>query len=102
VPCYRKLFGTDLRQLISTESAANDGLGYAFFAIYLTVGRTRERRSQGLGSGWDRMYVFFASVLLMNRSDLLMNEDQMLLGVVIGALLGWLFSKIMKYAHRLG
>ena len=31
-----------------------------------------------------------------------MNEDQVLLGVVMGALLGWLFSKFMKYAHRLG
>jgi sodium/hydrogen antiporter len=31
-----------------------------------------------------------------------MDEDQVLLGVVMGALLGWLFSKFMKYAHRLG
>lgn len=48
------------------------------------------------------MYVFFASVFLMNKLDLLMNQDQVLLGVVIGTLLGWLFSKIMKYAYRLG
>ena len=31
-----------------------------------------------------------------------MNEDQVLLGTVMGALLGWTFSKFMKYAHRLG
>lgn len=31
-----------------------------------------------------------------------MNEDQVLLGTVMGALLGWMFSKFMKYAHRLG
>lgn len=32
----------NLRQLISAESAANDGLGYAFltFAIYLMVDKT--------------------------------------------------------------
>ena len=31
-----------------------------------------------------------------------MNEDQVLLGTVMGVLLGWPFSKFMKYAHRLG
>ena len=32
----------------------------------------------------------------------LVNEDQALLGTVMGVLLGWTFSKFMKYAHRLG
>jgi NhaP-type Na+/H+ or K+/H+ antiporter len=37
----------------------------------------------------------------MNENDVLMNEDQMVLGVVIGAMLGWLFSKLMKYLYEL-
>ena len=32
----------------------------------------------------------------------LTGEDQVLLGTVMGALLGWTFSKFMKYAHRQG
>ena len=30
-----------------------------------------------------------------------MNQDQVILGAAIGALLGWLFSKLMKYLHKL-
>ena len=37
----------------------------------------------------------------MNVDDILMNEDQVVLGIVIGAVLGWLFSKLMKYLYKL-
>ncbi len=37
----------------------------------------------------------------MNENDILMNEDQVVLGIVIGATLGWLFSKSMKYLYAL-
>ncbi|KAK2467346.1 hypothetical protein APHAL10511_000581 [Amanita phalloides] len=74
----------NLRQLISAESAANDGLAYPFltFAIYLTVDKTTKK---GL-EDW-----FLIGVLY-----------QVLLGVLMGAVLGWLFSRFMKIAHRVG
>ena len=37
----------------------------------------------------------------MNENDILMNEDQVVLGIVIGAMLGRLFSKLMKYLYKL-
>ncbi|KAF8631714.1 hypothetical protein AX15_002241 [Amanita polypyramis BW_CC] len=72
----------NLRQLIAAESAANDGLAYPFltFAIYLTVDRTAREEMKD----W-----FLIGVLY-----------QVLLGTVIGALLGWMFSRFMKYASR--
>jgi len=30
-----------------------------------------------------------------------MNEDQVVLGIVIGAMIGWLFSKLMKCLYEL-
>ncbi|KAF8638220.1 hypothetical protein AX17_002369 [Amanita inopinata Kibby_2008] len=74
----------NLRQLISAESAANDGLAYPFltFAIYLTIDRTSR---EGL-SDWILVGVLY----------------QVILGVVIGALLGYLFSRVMKFSHQKG
>jgi NhaP-type Na+/H+ or K+/H+ antiporter len=37
----------------------------------------------------------------MNENDILMNEDQVVLGIVMGAMLGWLFSKLMRYLYEL-
>ncbi|KAF8625387.1 hypothetical protein AX15_005408 [Amanita polypyramis BW_CC] len=74
----------NLRHLISAESAANDGLAYPFltFAIYLTVDRTA---GEGI-KDWILIGVLY----------------QVLMGVVIGALLGWMFSRLMKSVHRWG
>jgi hypothetical protein len=64
-------------------------------------GQDGSRGDQGLGSGWDPVCVV---LILMNGRDVFneLNKDQVLLGTVMGALLGWTFSKFMKYAHRLG
>ncbi|KAJ7144325.1 Sodium/hydrogen exchanger family-domain-containing protein [Mycena epipterygia] len=74
----------NLRQIISAESAANDGLAYPFLSIsiYLTV-ETSRRTAIGKWFlvGW--LY-------------------QVILGVVLGALLGLVFSYLMKVSHRRG
>ncbi|KAF8336223.1 Cation/H+ exchanger [Amanita rubescens] len=73
----------ELRDLISAESAANDGLAYPFltFAIYLTVDATV---MEGI-KDWILIGILY----------------QVVLGIVIGAMLGWLFSKLMKYLYEL-
>lgn len=80
----RKHVPINLRQLLSAESAANDGLAYPFLtiAIYLTVDATsREAIGHWFLVGW--LY-------------------QVFLGVFIGALLGLGFSHLMKFSHRHG
>ncbi|PFH50973.1 hypothetical protein AMATHDRAFT_192267 [Amanita thiersii Skay4041] len=74
----------NLRQLISAESAANDGLAYPFltFAIYLTIDKSSK---EGIGH-WILIGVLY----------------QVILGVFIGAILGYLFSKLMKFSHQKG
>ncbi|KAJ7598835.1 Cation/H+ exchanger [Mycena floridula] len=76
----------NLRQIISAESAANDGLAYPFLtiALYLLADSTRK---EAIGHwfliGW--LY-------------------QVILGVVLGAVLGLCvgFSYLMKFSHRQG
>ncbi|KAJ7768962.1 Sodium/hydrogen exchanger family-domain-containing protein [Mycena metata] len=74
----------NLRQIISAESAANDGLAYPFLSIsiYLTV---ESSRRVAIGKwflvGW--LY-------------------EVILGIVLGALLGMAFSYVMKVSHRRG
>lgn len=74
----------NIRQILSAESAANDGLAYPFLAIsiYLTV-ETSVRTALGKWFlvGW--LY-------------------QVILGTVLGAVLGLLFSKLMKISHKRG
>ena len=88
-----------LTHLIAAESAANDGLAYPFltFAIYLTVDKTVK---EGI-KDWILIGILCMCRSLTNAKDLLMNQDQVILGTVIGALLGWLFSKLMKYLYKL-
>jgi NhaP-type Na+/H+ or K+/H+ antiporter len=89
-----------LTHLIAAESAANDGLAYPFltFAIYLTVDKTVK---EGIRD-WILIGILcMCTRSLTNAKDLLMNQDQVILGTVIGALLGWLFSKLMKYLYKL-
>ncbi|KAJ7023275.1 Sodium/hydrogen exchanger family-domain-containing protein [Mycena alexandri] len=75
---------TNLRQIISAESAANDGLAYPFLSIsiYLTVEASRR---VAIGKwflvGW--LY-------------------EVILGIVLGAVLGIAFSYVMKLSHRRG
>ncbi|KAM5543223.1 hypothetical protein V8D89_003097 [Ganoderma adspersum] len=73
-----------LRNIISAESAANDGLAYPFLSIsiYLTL-ETSKRVAFGKWFlvGW--LY-------------------QVILGTVIGAILGTLFSRLLKVAQRHG
>lgn len=74
----------NIRRILSAESAANDGLAYPFLAIsiYLTV-ETSVRTAIGKWFlvGW--LY-------------------QVILGTVLGAVLGLLFSKLMKISHKKG
>ncbi|KAG2043601.1 Sodium/hydrogen exchanger family-domain-containing protein [Suillus americanus] len=74
----------NIRRILSAESAANDGLAYPFLAIsiYLTV-ETSVRAAFGKWFlvGW--LY-------------------QVILGTVLGAVLGLLFSKLMKLSHNKG
>ncbi|KIK99333.1 hypothetical protein PAXRUDRAFT_822887 [Paxillus rubicundulus Ve08.2h10] len=74
----------DIRRILSAESAANDGLAYPFLtiALYLTVETsTRVAIGRWFLIGW--LY-------------------QVILGTVLGAILGLLFSKLMKLSHRKG
>ncbi|KAG1770447.1 Sodium/hydrogen exchanger family-domain-containing protein [Suillus occidentalis] len=74
----------NIRRILSAESAANDGLAYPFLAIsiYLTV-ETSVRTALGKWFlvGW--LY-------------------QVILGTALGAVLGLLFSKLMKISHKKG
>ncbi|KAF8906575.1 Sodium/hydrogen exchanger family-domain-containing protein [Gymnopilus junonius] len=80
----RKHVPINLRQLLSAESAANDGLAYPFLSLslYLTLDKTREAAiTHWVLIGW--LY-------------------QVILGIVLGAILGLLFSHLMKFSHRHG
>ncbi|KAG1775339.1 Sodium/hydrogen exchanger family-domain-containing protein [Suillus placidus] len=74
----------NIRRILSAESAANDGLAYPFLAIsiYLTV-ETSVRTALGKWFlvGW--LY-------------------QVIIGTILGAVLGLLFSKLMKISHKKG
>ncbi|KZV73094.1 hypothetical protein PENSPDRAFT_318780 [Peniophora sp. CONT] len=74
----------NLRRLIAAESASNDGMAYPFLtiAIYvLTEANTGVAIEKWIILGW--LY-------------------QVVVGTVLGALLGWLFSRVMKFTHRKG
>ncbi|KAJ7268613.1 Sodium/hydrogen exchanger family-domain-containing protein [Mycena rebaudengoi] len=74
----------NLRQLISAESAANDGLAYPFLSvsIYLTIETSRQAAiGKWFLIGW--LY-------------------QVILGTVLGAVLGLAFSYVMRLSHRRG
>ncbi|KAH7888580.1 Sodium/hydrogen exchanger family-domain-containing protein [Phlebopus sp. FC_14] len=74
----------NIRRILSAESAANDGLAYPFLSIslYLTLETsTRAAIGQWFLIGW--LY-------------------QVILGTFLGAVLGLLFSKLMKLSHRYG
>ncbi|KAI9572176.1 Cation/H+ exchanger [Boletus coccyginus] len=74
----------DIRRILSAESAANDGLAYPFLsiAIYLTVESSiRVAIGEWFLVGW--LY-------------------EVILGTILGAVLGLLFSKLMKLSHRKG
>ncbi|KAJ3541827.1 hypothetical protein NM688_g6037 [Phlebia brevispora] len=75
---------TNLRRIISAESAANDGLAYPFLSIslYLTLeASTGTAIAKWFLIGW--LY-------------------QVILGVILGAVMGLLFSKFMKFSYRKG
>nr|GAT45594.1 predicted protein [Mycena chlorophos] len=74
----------NLRQIISAESAANDGLAYPFLSIsiYLTLeSSARVAISKWFLVGW--LY-------------------QVILGIVLGAVMGYAFSHLMRFSHRKG
>ncbi|KAJ6602276.1 Sodium/hydrogen exchanger family-domain-containing protein [Mycena sp. CBHHK59/15] len=74
----------NLRQIISAESAANDGLAYPFLSIsiYLTIESSRQTAiGKWFLVGW--LY-------------------EVILGVVLGAILGLAFSHLMKLSHNRG
>ncbi|KAG1775354.1 Cation/H+ exchanger [Suillus placidus] len=71
----------DIRYILLAEAAANDGLAYPFLAIsiYLTI----ETSVQTAIGKW-----FLVGWLY-----------QVILGTVLGAIIGFLFSKLMKISH---
>jgi NhaP-type Na+/H+ or K+/H+ antiporter len=74
----------NLRQLLSAESAANDGLAYPFLslALYLTLDKTEGVAfTHWIVIGW--LY-------------------EVILGIIMGAILGLMFSHLMKFSHRRG
>ncbi|KAH9994934.1 Sodium/hydrogen exchanger family-domain-containing protein [Russula compacta] len=73
-----------IRQLLVAESASNDGLAYPFLsiAIYLTTEASR-------GTAFEKWIVI--SWLY-----------QVILGTVLGAIIGFLFSRLLKFAHGRG
>ncbi|KAG6891232.1 hypothetical protein C0995_008484 [Termitomyces sp. Mi166 len=74
----------NLRQILSAESAANDGLAFPFLTIslYLILDKTKEEAvAHWVLVGW--LY-------------------QVILGIVTGAILGLAFSHLMKFSHRRG
>ncbi|KAI6046092.1 Cation/H+ exchanger, partial [Pisolithus marmoratus] len=74
----------EIRRILSAESAANDGLAYPFLSIslYLTVETsTRVAIGKWFLVGW--LY-------------------QVIFGTTLGAILGLMFSKLMKLSHRKG
>jgi NhaP-type Na+/H+ or K+/H+ antiporter len=86
----RKHVPINLRQLLSAESAANDGLAYPFLtiAIYLTVDvTTREAIGHWFLVGWLCMS-FSVFLLCAGNKCCFLSKDQVFLGVFIGALLG--------------
>ncbi|KAF9566810.1 Sodium/hydrogen exchanger [Agrocybe pediades] len=80
----RKHVPVNLRQILSAESAANDGLAYPFLSLtlYLTIDKTNGVAiSHWFLIGW--LY-------------------QVILGVLMGAVLGLMFSYLMKFSNRHG
>ncbi|KAF8492340.1 Cation/H+ exchanger [Russula emetica] len=71
-----------IRQLLLAESASNDGLAYPFLsiAVYLTTEASRETAFEK----WLVISWFY----------------QVVLGTVIGAIIGYLFSRLLKFAHQ--
>jgi NhaP-type Na+/H+ or K+/H+ antiporter len=73
-----------IRQLLIAESASNDGLAYPFLsiAVYLTTEASRETAlEKWLVISW--LY-------------------QVILGTVIGAIIGYSFSRLLRFAHQRG
>ncbi|KAF8813569.1 Sodium/hydrogen exchanger [Phlegmacium glaucopus] len=80
----RRHVPVNLRQILSAESAANDGLAYPFLTLtlYLTLDSSREVAiTHWVLIGW--LY-------------------QVCFGVVIGAILGLIFSHLIKFSHKRG
>ncbi|KAK7460476.1 hypothetical protein VKT23_009197 [Stygiomarasmius scandens] len=74
----------NLRQMLSAESAANDGLAYPFLsiAIYLIVDATTgEAVLHWILIGW--LY-------------------EVVCGTILGAVMGWLFSHLMRISYERG
>ncbi|PFH47473.1 hypothetical protein AMATHDRAFT_77194 [Amanita thiersii Skay4041] len=73
-----------LRQLILAESALNDGLAYLFlsFSIYMAVDGPSKT---DIGS-----WVLIGGLY------------QIILGLLIGAMTGFIFSRLMKFSHKKG
>jgi NhaP-type Na+/H+ or K+/H+ antiporter len=84
----KKHVPVNLRQILSAESAANDGLAYPFLtlALYLTLdGANTTAFKHWFLIGWLCRFVLFLSQL---HSLICSVSDQVCLGVILGAILG--------------
>ncbi|KAJ3577017.1 hypothetical protein NP233_g11 [Leucocoprinus birnbaumii] len=80
----RKHVPLNIRHIISAEAASNDGLAYPFLSISLYLTMDPDRRN-------DIKDWFLVGWLY-----------QVFLGILIGAVIGYAFSHIMKFSHKKG
>lgn len=74
----------NLRQILAAESAANDGLAYPF--LTLTLYLTLESSRKAAISHWVLIGCLY----------------QVCFGIVMGGILGLLFSRLFKFSHKRG
>jgi NhaP-type Na+/H+ or K+/H+ antiporter len=94
---------TNLRHILSAESAANDGLAYPFLtlALYLTVDST----TKGAIGHWFVVGWLCKSTTPTHEWEtglLTKHPDQVILGTIIGAVIGLSFCHLMKFTHGKG
>lgn len=89
----------DLREILSAESAANDGLAYPFLSlsIYLTVESSRRAAI----SKWVLVGCLCGCLIpiAFRVFSSSIPIDQVILGITLGGLLGVAFSYLLKFAH---
>lgn len=92
----------NLRQILSAESAANDGMAYPFLSISLYL--SLEKSSRVAIGKW-----FLVAWLctpfnnsFSSNAEYPVFVDQVILGTILGAVIGICFSFLMKLSHRKG
>ncbi|KAG6909739.1 hypothetical protein DXG01_015727 [Tephrocybe rancida] len=90
----------NLRQILAAESAANDGLAFPFLTICLYL-ITEPTRGEAI-TLWVLVGLLCECPRFITQFCPEPFQDQVVLGAVIGAILGLMFSHLMKFSHRRG